>query len=149
MFQGFAIADGQAGNCYEGIPVSAFSKGDLLTLTSSSSLSRIGELFPSGAKIVGIALADSNQSVLNKVPYQAVTDETLCWASADTAISALTVGSRLDIAYGVGNGRCYVTNASSNSIRAIVVKGSLEIDQSDNSKVLVRLLTSGAETAFI
>lgn len=130
------------------IPVSAFSTGDVLVLTSASSLSRISETWPTGGKYCGIALGSSLQSISNKVPYLIPNDDTTFWASIDTTLtSELTPGQQCDVIYGAGNGRYYVTS-SANSARAVIVKGTKEVDQSTESRALVRLLTSGAQSVF-
>ena len=140
MPNGFWYAGGDY-STEQSIPASAFSKGDLLTFTSASSLSRINELMPSGADIAGVALCDSTQSISNKVPYLVPQPDTLFWASLDTAFgSDLTPGFECDVAFGVGNGRYYVEPSSTASVRVALVRGNADISQSVQSKVLCKLI---------
>lgn len=128
----------------QGKPASAFSQGDILQLNSASSLSRIAPTWPSGADIVGVAMADSIDSINNYVAYAAPETDTVWWASADTALTSnLTPGLELDIAFSTANGRYYVTT-STNSVRAVVVEGDVElgdIHSSVESKVLIKLIS--------
>ena len=128
----------------EGKPVSAFTRGDLLTLTSVSSLSRINELMVSGNDIIGVALANSSQSVNNLVPVLVPNPDCTFWASFHSASnSAVSVGAELDVSYGIPNGGQYVTT-SADSVRVAVVRGVVgvhAVDQSIESRVLVRLIS--------
>ena len=143
MLQGFSYAYGPAGDSIEATPASAFSKGDLLMLDSTSSVSRIAELFPSGVDIYAVADGDSTQSINGKCKVTLVDQDTTWLASLSTNISAVTPGVECDIAFSTANGRAYVTNASANSVRATVVRGTagpMALDQSVNSQVLVKLI---------
>ena len=137
---GFRYASGGY-STEQSIPASALSKGDLLTYTSTSSLSRINELMPSGADIAGIALCDSTQSIDNKVPYLVPEADTLFWASvASNFGSNLTPGFECDVAFAVANGRYYVAPGSTSSVRVALVRGNADIDQSIKSQVLCKLI---------
>jgi hypothetical protein len=129
----------------EGKPASAFTRGDLLTLTSGSSLSRINELMVSGNDIIGVALANSSQSVNNLVPVLVPNPDTTFWASFHTATTSLvTMGLELDVSYGLPNGGQYVTT-SATSARVVIVRGNggdQAVDQSIESRVLVRLISN-------
>lgn len=141
--QGFTYWGGPEGDRLRAKPASAFSKGDLLMLDSLSSVSRVNITLASGVDIVGVAESDSNQSIEGLVTYRVPDADTLWLASFDTATSATTPGVELDIAFGAPNGRQYVTNASANSVRAVVVRGtagSMAMDQSINSQVVVKLI---------
>lgn len=134
-----------------GIAASAFSKGDLLQLDSTSSLSRIdpASAITFGNAVVGIALADSVDSLAgaDSGPPESVylipgRDDNL-WASLATNVSDVTPGVEADVLFAVANNRYFVDPASSNTPRVVVVRGTagpLAVDQSNESKVLVRLL---------
>lgn len=144
MPNGFWYAGGDTHTFEASIPSSAFSKGDLLTYTSTSSLSRINELMPSGADIAGVALCDSIDSIDNRVPYLVPGPDTLFWASLNSASgSAVTPGDEYDIAFAVANNRYYVDPGSTSSVRVAVVRGPTgvgSVSQSVQSKVLCRLI---------
>lgn len=127
----------------ESKPVSAFTRGDLLTFNSTSSLSRINELMVSGSDIIGVALANSSQSVNNLVPVLVPNPDCTFWASFHSASgSAISVGAELDVSYALANGGQYVTT-SVDSVRVAVVRGVVgvhAVDQSLESRVLVRLI---------
>jgi len=131
-------------------PASAFSKGDLLMLDSSSSLSRIPSVATGtyGNDIVGVALCDSDQSLNGFVPYLVPQRDTEFWASYSSAVASnMLPGQECDAFFAVANGRYYLTNASSNSGIAVIVRGNADISQSVQSKVKVRLMyTTGANS---
>jgi hypothetical protein len=117
---------------------SAFSKGDILMLDSNSSLSRVN---PYGTQDnYAIALADSTQSIRDKCVVMIPKPDTEFWASISTALgSHLTPGVESGISFAVANGR-YFLDGSTTTARAVVVKGTDEIDQSIRSHVLARLI---------
>jgi hypothetical protein len=143
MIQGFNYSSGDGFDTLSIIPSSAFSKGDLLCLTSASSLSRISEVFPSGGDIVGIAMADSTQSISNKVPVMIPSADMVFLASCNSATgTGMTSGQEFDVSFAAANGRYYV-DTSANSVRAVVVRGTIganALDQSVHSQVLVKLI---------
>lgn len=124
------------------IPASAFSKGDLLMFNSASSLSRVPSVATGTTdEIAGIALADSVNSIDNKVPYLVPQPDTLFWASwATNLTSNATPGTECDFFYAVANNRYYLTHESANSARAVVVRGNADVGQSVQSKLLVKLI---------
>lgn len=133
-------------------PASAFSKGDLLMLDSTSSVSRVNVLLASGVDWVGIALGDSNQSILGNVPYLRVDERTELWCSLATNLTShVTPGVEADILFSTANNRQYFDPASANSVRAVCVRGTagpLSVDQSVQSKVLVRLIRHAGNAEF-
>lgn len=123
-------------------PASAFSRGDVLVLTSVSSVSRIADAFPAG-DIYGIAMCDSLQSINKRVPVLIPETGTEFLASFNSASgSAISVGAELDINFGAPNGRYFVTT-STDSVRVVVTRGVVGLtamDQSVHSQVRVRLI---------
>lgn len=142
MIQGFQYFSGPQGDVMAIAPVSAFSKGDLLSVTASG-VSRINELMPSGEDILGVAECDSTQSISGKCLVRIPDADTLFLASTHSATgSGLTTGQELDIAFAVPNGRYYVTT-STTSVRVAVVRGTIgpmAMDQSVHSQVVVKLI---------
>lgn len=145
MLQGLTYAYGDS-QTVEATPSSAFSKGDILMLDSTSSVSRIAELFPSGTDIFGIAETNSNDSVNGKCLVRIPGANTAWLASLSTALTShATPGVEADISFAVANGRSYVNPASANSVRVAVIKGTAgpgALDQSVHSQVLVQLITN-------
>src|SRR5690606_14892885 len=78
MPNGFWYAAGPCDTA-EAVPASAFSKGDLITLDSNSSFSRINELMVSGNDIFGVAEGDSTQSLNGRVTVRIPEDDTQFW----------------------------------------------------------------------
>jgi hypothetical protein len=146
MIQGFNYSSGDGYDTLSIRPASAFSKGDLLCLTSASSLSRINELMASGSDILGIAESDSNQSIDSKVPVLIPSADMVFLASAHSATgTGMTTGQEFDIAFGAPNGRYFVTT-SVDSVRVVIVRGTIganALDQSVHSQVLVKLIRHG------
>lgn len=127
-----------------GKPASAFSKGDLLVLNSSSSLSRIA-IIETGADIVGVAAASSLESVNSEVGYLVPGFDTIFW-SVCTAGSSFTRGANVNFNDDAA-GRP-VANASTGTVRAVCYRGVADCDQSTVSKIQVRLISNGGALTF-
>lgn len=131
-----------------GIPASAFSKGDPLQLTGSPS--EVSRIEPGGtiSPIAGVALSDSDQSIASfgEVVYLVPQPDTLFWASIATNVASMDTafrpGVEYDLLFSLANNRYYVED-SSNTPRVRIVRGPGDIDQSVQSKVLVRLVYDG------
>jgi hypothetical protein len=131
---------------------SAFSKGDLLMLDSSSSLSRIPSVATGtyGNDIVGVALSSSLQSIDGFIPYLVPQRDTEFWASfASNIAAAMLPGQECDAYFAVANNRYYLTNASSNSGIAVIVRGNADVSQSVQSRVKVRLMYTTGSNSLI
>jgi len=132
-FNGFIYARGPY-ETDERVAVSAFSKGDILMLDSNSSLSRAN---PYGAQDnFAIALADSTQAINGKSVVLIPKPDTEFWAPVN---SAMTAGRESGISFNPANGR-YFLDGSTTTVRAVVVKGTDEVDQSVRSQVLCKLI---------
>ena len=146
MPDGFWYARGKTHEFAEAIPSSAFSKGDLLTLDSNSSLSRVEETFTSSADtIVGVATSGSDASINDRVGYIIPGPDTLFWASVQSNdATALVPGLECDIRFALGDRRYYVDPSSANTKNVVISRGNTgvgAIDQSVQSTVQVRFLT--------
>ena len=146
MPDGFWYARGETHEFAEAIPSSVFSKGDLLTLDSNSSLSRVEETFSSSADtIIGVALAGSDKSINDRVGYIIPGADTVFWASLQSVDgTALVPGLECDIRFALAENRYYVDPSSTNTISVVLARGDTgvgAIDQSVQSKVLVRFLS--------
>jgi hypothetical protein len=123
------------------IPSSAFSKGDLLMLTSASSLSRVNPYaIAAGAEVYGVATCDSTQSISNKVTCIRPKPDTI-FKVGIVAASGHTTGVSSGVSFIAASGR-YVAESGGTAVVAVVA-GVAECDQSVSSHILVRLVTSG------
>jgi len=130
-----------------GIPSSAFSKGDLLTLDSNSSLSRIAETFESGDDIAAIAMASSLQSINNQVPVLIPERTTEFWSDC-TIGSQFTAGTEWDFEY--TGGKFFLTT-SQTTVRAVVLHGggSADVNDSNISRVRVALILNAGNVDYV
>ena len=119
------------------IPSSAFSKGDLLMYDSNSSLSRFQDPIVTVGLLVGVALADSIESLDDQVPYALAVPGSV-WLSTATVASQMTPGAKLDVEY---TGSVFrVTSSATTPIVTISPGGGTEQirGQSNISRVLVQ-----------
>ena len=135
----------------EGVPASAFSRGDVLIFDSASSLSRHDPESVQGV-IYGIALADSVASINDRVPVSVVGFDTV-YLAACLPNSTFTVGERLDVVAD-SNGRSIVTN-SQLTPRVVVVRpqagppyGGVK-DQSVESRIFVKFLSQARSVSSV
>ncbi len=119
------------------IPSSAFSKGDILMYDSNSSLSRLPDPITSDGFIVGVALADSLESLDNQVPYSLAVPGSV-WLSTATISSQMTPGEKLDLEY---TGSVFrVSSSATTPVVTIAAGGGTQsiIDQSIVSRTMVQ-----------
>lgn len=137
---GFRYAKGTA-RLEHGIPSSAFSRGDLLMLTSSSSLSRVNPYaVAANAEVYGVALADSIDSVENKVGVLVPGPDCEFWVPTNAG-STLTTGANSGVSFIVATGRYQAESGGTSVI--VLTAGVADCDQSTVSKVRARIKSSG------
>ena len=98
-----------------GIPSSAFSKGDVLVYNSASSLSRMSDLGQDGA-IIGVAKADSLESLDNLVPFVVALPGTVFWSDA-TAGGQFDGGDKRDLERTSAN---FIVHTSTNTPLVVI-----------------------------
>lgn len=125
-------------------PASAFSKGDLLALNSNSSLSRLNPYAATTGSIFGVATCDSTQSIRGLCTVLIPTPQTLFW-SATTAGVTLEAGDESNISFDASSPYRQFVDDSAGTASVVVVKGINEVDQSRQSKVLVKLKYADSE----
>jgi len=127
----------------EGIPNSAFSRGDVVQLTSVGSLTSFLVAGVQGL-VYGVALADSINSINDRVPVSIPGADTL-YLSACTPGSVFTVGEKADIIEDA-QGRSIV-NASQLTPRVVIARPQGGVpygvpNQSVESRVMVKFLSN-------
>ena len=129
----------------EGKPASAFSRGDILVLNSSSSLSRLPHLATT-IDIVGVALADSVDSIRGKVTYAIPHADTVWWSSA-TPGSTYTRGANVN--FNEDADGHLIANGSTGTVRAVVVKGVADVEQpSGESRIQIQFIHNAGALLF-
>ena len=128
------------------IPGSVFTKGDILMYTSASSISALPHSTNSlgalaAALVVGVALADSHESLNNQVPYIIADRDTVFWSDC-TIGSQFTAGESIDVETTSGAWRA-TTSAISPMLRVVPRGGSQDLaliggSNSATSKILVK-----------
>jgi hypothetical protein len=135
MPNGFWYASGPYRTA-EIIASSAFSKGDLLTLTSASSLSRLNPGAATTATQYAVALSDSTNSISNKCSVIEIQPTTRFWSRTTSGVTLIR-GEESGISFAAtAPGRYWVDESTTTSI-VVVHNGTAEIDQSVQSKVIV------------
>lgn len=125
-------------------PGSAFSKGDLLTLNSASSLSRLNPYAAASGTIYAIATADSSDSIDGKVTVALMHPATRWWARVAPG-SALTTGEVSGVSFGADASGRYFVDASASTARVVVIEGTDKVDQSVQSKAIVQFRYAAGE----
>lgn len=134
MPNGFWYASGPR-RAAEGIPASAFSKGDILALNSSSSLSRLNPYAATTGTQYAIADADSIDSIRNKVPVTVIMPDTYFWSATTSGVTLIT-GENSGVSFvAAAPGRYWLDESTATAIFT-VVEGTDRIDQSIQSKVI-------------
>lgn len=147
MPNGFWYASGPK-RMDERIPGSAFSKGDLLTLDSNSSLSRLNPYVATSETLYAVACADSTDSIRNRVPAIVIQPTTYFWV-ATTAGQALTTGSDSGVSFATGLTGRYEADGSARSALISVVEGTDRLDQSVQSKVIGQFKSHASTVAVL
>lgn len=120
------------------VPSSAFSKGDILTYDSDSSISRIEGAVATPGDIAGVAAQDSDDSFNDQVNYYVPRPDTEFFSDA-TPNSQFTEGEEFDFDVD-GDGRPVLVQ-SQNTQRFVVTQGTNDVeDQSIQSKVIGRFI---------
>lgn len=125
-------------------PGSAFSKGDLLCLDSNSSLSRLNPYAVAAGTVFAIAAADSIDSIQNEVTCYRVTPQTTFWSRTTSGVTLIT-GEESGVSFiAAAPGRYYVDESATTNV-VVILKGTAQVDQSHESKVLVRFKYADSE----
>lgn len=122
---------------------SAFSKGDLLAITSSG-LSRLNPYALGSGALYGIATCDSTQSVDGLCTVCVASPEHLYWSRTTSGVT-LIAGEESGISFVASAPGRYWLDESTTTAAAVVVRGTADVDQSQESKVLVKLKYAGGE----
>lgn len=136
MPNGFWYASGPY-RTVETIAGSAFSKGDILGIDSNSSLSRLNPYAVVSGSIFAVAASDSVDSVNNRVVGIIPESDTHFW-SATTSGVTLIPGENSGVSFVATAPGRYWVDESTTTLAVVVVNGTDYIDQSVQSKVIVR-----------
>lgn len=144
MANGFWPAGGKSWpQSYSTTASSAFSKGDLLAMTTSG-LSRLNPYALGSGALYGVAAGDSTQSIDGFCVAHVVTNEALWWSRTTSGVT-LFPGETSGVSFVASAPGRYWVDESTSTNAVVVVKGTMDIDQSVESKVLVRFIDSGGE----
>lgn len=123
---------------------SAFSQGDILALDSTSSLSRLNPYAATTASQYAVALSDSTNSINNKCVVLEIQPGTGFW-SATTSGVTLIRGEESGVSFAAAKPGRYWVDESATTAIVVVDKGTAEVDQSVQSKVIVRFKFADSE----
>ena len=117
---------------------SAFSKGDILGLDSSSNLSRLNPYVDlTSGSIYGVATADSTDSINGKAGCIVIQPTTYFWSNTTYGATLLT-GENSDVTFSAAKPyREWVENSTTTGV-VVIVEGTDRIDQSRYSRVIVQ-----------
>lgn len=128
----------------EVIAGSAFSKGDILALDSSSSLSRLEPYLATTGSVYAIANSDSTNSINGKCSVTEVTPTTAFWSATTSAVTLIR-GEESGVSFdAAAPGRYWVDESTTTNV-VVIDKGTAELDQSVQSKVIVRFKYADSE----
>ena len=128
----------------ERIAASAFSKGDILCLDSTSSLSGLNPYAATTATQYAIALADSTDSIKNLCVVMQIQPTTRFWSAISSPMTFIT-GEESGVSFvATKPGRYWVDESSATNI-VVVVDGTAKISQSVQSKIVVQFKFADSE----
>ena len=124
-------------------PSSPFRKGDILVYDSNSSLSRAADL-PAAGTIVGVADADSTDSLDDLVPYTIAREDTVFWSDISTAVASVERGEAKDLGY--------ITFPDSNSSEWVMLDSAntpgVRVDHAGSTHDVIDSATSRVRVRF-
>jgi len=143
MPNGFWHASGPV-NYREIIAASAFSKGDILALDSSSSLSRLNPYAITAGAVFGVAVSDSTNSINNVCVVAEILPGSKWWSRTTSGVTLIR-GEESGVSFvATAPGRYWVDESTTTN--AVVIDfGTAEVDQSVESKVIVRFKYADSE----
>jgi len=134
-----------------GKPASAFSRGDLLDFTaSSSSLSYADVLAAAGQRTAGVALSSSTESVNDEVPYIVAQPLTRFWITATPASAGSATRGYTSELSAHGSGDWQLGDANSGLTLNALVRSESSTDptivqrdsESNKSWVIISLIST-------
>lgn len=143
MPNGFWYASGPY-RTIETIAGSAFSKGDLLAIDSNSSLSRLNPYAAVAGSMFAVAAQDSIDSINGKVVGIIPEADTHFWSATTSAVT-LVPGENSGVSFDAAAPGRYWVDESTTTLRVVVVEGTARLDQSVQSKVVVRFKSAAGE----
>lgn len=123
---------------------SAFSKGDLLALDASSNLSQVNPYALAAGVLFGVAASDSTNSINGVCNVVIPGPDTLFWSRTTSGVTLLT-GENSGVSFTAAAPGRYWVDESTGTVAIVVVKGTDAVDQSVESKALVKFRYAGGE----
>ncbi len=123
---------------------SAFSKGDVLTLDASSNLSQLNPYALAAGTVFGVAVSDSTNSINGLCGVVIPGPDTLFWSRTTSGVTLIT-GEESGVSFvAAAPGRYFIDESTSTNM-VVVVKGTDAVDQSVESKALVKFKYADSE----